>query len=795
MENSPAMNIYMNRTAPFFKRQSVDESFFTPSKNQSRANQVSNSKGSSIKLNLSSMKKKKRISNSIYSARGVLPDETSRNEKSIKKDKSNDIDKFSLVDKDVKQNISRYLQYIEGKNFDYPKTHDSQIDDLVKTCFNEDTIAKKKRRYWNSISQTTTPAKHYNDYEDTNKENSEEKVDRITEVDELEEPRKLTMSCYVEDTNTLTENKNFENEQYSKQLQIRQKELEEKEKELNEKELDLKEKEQIITKSTKKYDPIEVHLALNYKAGPNGLIGGFQSSLFNHLFESNILTKISDPRKGFYCHYGSDKKPDFSLGNHVYVNRMPGFVSLSKKDMCFELLNKYRSFHSNLFKFYPKSFSLPTEYAKYKKYHKSKPSKVFISKISNSSHGFGCSQIKRASELPETAKLQASSKRILQEYIMKPFLMNNLKHDLRVYVAIVSYDPFIAFINEEGLARFCTEDYSEPQSKKAFNRVNTNGKETNEFSHFSNYTLNKCNSNYVQNDECFEINNGSKRTFASYFKQLKEEYGYEKEPIWCNIKSICASIMKAYKPYIQYHCKCHFPFRNGKLFHILGIDIMQDQNMKPYLLEINSNPSQNVDYSADDKRPGTSMCTSTVNNDRKENIKSRDDKSREPRKRECKVDVYVKERALVDVLFMLKSKSINEIRSEKFKTFRSYIKLFDEHIEEKVYKHVSEFDKMLKIFIELNGSVKFSPTLSKAKFVKCIKWFNRLGNETLQLMDGDNAYNNVIRDRGQMDFQGFISAFYELVNKSYGSCDGKVIKARIHDVFNRYDWQTSRLRR
>jgi len=64
--------------------------------------------------------------------------------------------------------------------------------------------------------------------------------------------------------------------------------------------------------------------------------------------------------------------------------------------------------------------------------------------------------------LPETAKLQASSKRILQEYIMKPFLMNNLKHDLRVYVAIVSYDPFIAFINEEGLARFCTEDYSEP---------------------------------------------------------------------------------------------------------------------------------------------------------------------------------------------------------------------------------------------------------------------------------------------------------------------------------------------
>jgi hypothetical protein len=44
----------------------------------------------------------------------------------------------------------------------------------------------------------------------------------------------------------------------------------------------------------------------------------------------------------------------------------------------------------------------------------------------------------------------------------KPFLMDGKKHDLRVYVAIVSYEPFVAFINEEGLARFCTEDYYEP---------------------------------------------------------------------------------------------------------------------------------------------------------------------------------------------------------------------------------------------------------------------------------------------------------------------------------------------
>ena len=51
---------------------------------------------------------------------------------------------------------------------------------------------------------------------------------------------------------------------------------------------------------------------------------------------------------------------------------------------------------------------------------------------------------------------------MVQEYISRPLLLNKLKHDLRIYVVIVSYEPFVAFINQEGLARFCTEDYQVP---------------------------------------------------------------------------------------------------------------------------------------------------------------------------------------------------------------------------------------------------------------------------------------------------------------------------------------------
>ena len=196
----------------------------------------------------------------------------------------------------------------------------------------------------------------------------------------------------------------------------------------------------------------------------NGIIScGFLSSLFNHLIQSNLLARTLDPRSAFYIHYGSDKKPDYNFANFVYINRIPGLCSLSKKNTCFEILNRYRSFHSSVFKFYPKTFILPKEYSKYKKYHKSHPNKIFISKVAQSSHGFGCSIIRRHSDLPENTKLTSSKKRVVQEYLNKPFLMDGKKHDLRVYVAIVSYEPFVAFINEEGLARFCTEDYEEPE--------------------------------------------------------------------------------------------------------------------------------------------------------------------------------------------------------------------------------------------------------------------------------------------------------------------------------------------
>jgi hypothetical protein len=116
--------------------------------------------------------------------------------------------------------------------------------------------------------------------------------------------------------------------------------------------------------------------------------------------------------------------------------------------------------------------------------------------------------------------------------------------------------------------------------------------------HLTNYSISKTSSKFVYTEELTEINQGTKRTLASYWKSLEKE-GYSSEKAKKKIRKCCQHLIKSIEPFLKYFMRCTFPrdeyTREPSCFHILGVDVILDSKLNPWLLEINANPSMNVE--------------------------------------------------------------------------------------------------------------------------------------------------------------------------------------------------------
>ncbi|CAJ1030658.1 Tubulin-tyrosine ligase family, putative [Leishmania lindenbergi] len=72
----------------------------------------------------------------------------------------------------------------------------------------------------------------------------------------------------------------------------------------------------------------------------------------------------------------------------------------------------------------------------------------------------------------ETRRLFSSY--VVQEYIENPLLIAGRKMDLRLYVAVTSYDPLTVYWHEEGLVRFAAESYTDLTSTPS-SRIDVSG--------------------------------------------------------------------------------------------------------------------------------------------------------------------------------------------------------------------------------------------------------------------------------------------------------------------------------
>lgn len=95
-----------------------------------------------------------------------------------------------------------------------------------------------------------------------------------------------------------------------------------------------------------------------------------------------------------------------------------------------------------------------------------------------------------------------------QEYVHKPYLVDDLKFDLRIYVLLYGVNPLRIFIHEMGIARFATEEYQAP----------SNNNLDNLYMHLTNYAINKYNDKFQQNEDEEEDDQGHKRSLNAILR-------------------------------------------------------------------------------------------------------------------------------------------------------------------------------------------------------------------------------------------------------------------------------------
>lgn len=267
-----------------------------------------------------------------------------------------------------------------------------------------------------------------------------------------------------------------------------------------------------------------------------------------------------------------------NLKPNQIVNYYPEACNTFRKDTMADLISKKYQENPYRFNFSPQSWILPEQLELYKSYCGENPNGCYIAKPNDEQRGEGIFVTSQPEiDIPEDYE------GVVQVYINNPSLMEGYKWDMRIYVLIDSLDPLKMYLYDEGLLRLATMKY-----KKASKLT-----KASTFMHLTNYSLNKFNDNskYVLSCESLEPEASHETSIlrsVKYFKWwLEQELAVDSAHVWKEIGEVCAKAIEAS------HEKMLADWKNAgepNCCQILGFDIMLDEMLKPWFIEINHNP-------------------------------------------------------------------------------------------------------------------------------------------------------------------------------------------------------------
>ena len=270
------------------------------------------------------------------------------------------------------------------------------------------------------------------------------------------------------------------------------------------------------------------------------------------------------------------------LNKYQRYNHFPICWQLGRKDNLYINYLKMQKKFKDDYNYMPLKYILPqdrdTVQEIMKEYNIFNIKEIYIVKPLASTHGKGVRILTDPTTVP--------TKGILEKYIYNPHLINRRKYDMRIYVLVTGFRPLKIYIYDNGIIRFCSEKYTTDAEKL-----------NNNYIHVTNYSVNKALDILRKGEQeiDFEIK-WSLLALKGYFLEKKINF----EPIWKRIKDIVIktilSVFDLSTPALK-----SFKLTSCNLFELYGFDIILDNQLNPWLLECNINPSLNCDMDVDTK--------------------------------------------------------------------------------------------------------------------------------------------------------------------------------------------------
>ena len=275
-----------------------------------------------------------------------------------------------------------------------------------------------------------------------------------------------------------------------------------------------------------------------------------------------------------YSIYRKFKKNINNVVNNKYqkINRFYNYNEYVSKSL---LYINYKPFHDKFpddYNYMLETYSYPKEkqeiIEKFSKYSLKNDDDVWMIKPTMGSLGLEISILTNYSDI----KLKNY---LITKYLYNPHLIKGYKYDLRFHGLVSTIKPLKLYLYNEGLVRLASEKYnfsvSDPHNKYSF---------------LTNLFINKKNNKkfiYPKNMKNMEDSNlWNLDTFQKYC--ARNNINYEK--LYSEVGDIFIKMMITVREKIVDNIeKTNLQYSN--FYHLIGFDIILDENLKPYLLETN----------------------------------------------------------------------------------------------------------------------------------------------------------------------------------------------------------------